>query len=183
MTFDVVFVGSGINSLACAALLARGGKRVRRARAQRLPRRRDQDGRDHRARLRARGLLLVAPAVRRLGRLRGAEGRPARARARVPEHRASDRARCFPDGSSAFLTTSHEAQRRRVRAARAPATARPGTGPWPSSCRTPTSRSASSAPSSGRRPASSSRRGPTGASAARGCSSSPAASSRAAATG
>ena len=28
MTFDVVVVGSGINSLACAALLARGGKRV-----------------------------------------------------------------------------------------------------------------------------------------------------------
>ena len=28
MRFEVVVVGSGLNSLACAALLARGGKRV-----------------------------------------------------------------------------------------------------------------------------------------------------------
>ena len=61
------------------------------ARAEPVARRGDSHRGDHRARVPPRGLLLVASAVRGLGRLRRAEGRSRRARPGVPEHRARDR--------------------------------------------------------------------------------------------
>ena len=91
--FDAVIVGSGVNSLACArAARARRLERLR-PRAQRLARRRDQDRRDHRARLPPRRLLRLASALGRRRRPRAARRRARRARPRVPEHRPSDRDR------------------------------------------------------------------------------------------
>ena len=90
--YDAVFVGSGINALAGGALLAKAGWRVCiLERNDRLGGAiRTEEGLD-RARLHARGLQLLAPALHRLGGLRGAEGRPRAARARVPQHRPADR--------------------------------------------------------------------------------------------
>src|SRR6266508_360454 len=69
----------------------KGGLARLRARAERLARRRDPDGRDHRAGRRARGVRVVASALHRLGGVRGAEAGARRARGRVPEHGRADR--------------------------------------------------------------------------------------------
>ena len=138
---DAVVVGSGINSLACAALLARGGWNVRV-----LEREDELGGCDphrgaDRARVPARRLQRVAPALGRRRGARRARRRARRARARVPEHRPPDRdadARRRGDLPAAL----DRGQRRRARAGVGAARSSP-------SSRTPTSRSACSAPSSG----------------------------------
>ena len=78
--YDAVIVGSGINSLACGRAAGAGRLERVRPRAQRLARRRDPHGRDHRARLPPRGLQRLAPA---LGRRRRARAARRRARARA----------------------------------------------------------------------------------------------------
>ena len=89
--YDALFVGSGVNSLASAALLSRAGWRVCvLERADRLGRRDPHRARPHRARFHARGDVVVAPALRRLGCLCRARRCPGAPRARVPEHRAPD---------------------------------------------------------------------------------------------
>ena len=141
---DAVIVGSGINSLACGALLARARLARVRARAERLARRRDPDGRADRARVPPRRLQRVASALGRRRRARAARRRARGARPRVPEHRAADR-----DGVSRRRGRVPAAHRRGQRAA---SSARSGRACSSGSSRTPTSRSACSAPSSGRRP-------------------------------
>ena len=100
--FDAVCVGSGINSLAGAALLAKEGWRVC------VLERNDWLGGAIKtvdgltaARLHPRGLRLVAPALGRLSGLRGAEGDLDRLGL---EYLNTDlpTAAAFPDGSSAF---------------------------------------------------------------------------------
>ena len=116
--FDAVFVGSGVNSLTGAALLARGGWSVC------VLERNDVLGGAIRtsddltaARLHARADGVVAPALRGLGRLCRAGRRPDAPRPRVPQHRRCRPATLFPDGGAAFLTTVARGQRRRVRRA------------------------------------------------------------------
>ena len=75
--WDAIFVGSGINSLAGAALLAKGGKRVL------VLEREDRLGgaiwtaEITEPGLRPRGARVLASALRRLRRVRGARRRPA----------------------------------------------------------------------------------------------------------
>ena len=102
-------VGSGVNGLACGALLAQAGWRVCV-----LERNDWFGGAIKTAELTAPGFrhdvfsawhpLWVGGAG-----ARAARRRPRRARARVPEHRAADRRRSIPDGESAFLLRTAEA--------------------------------------------------------------------------
>ena len=89
--YDAVIVGSGINSLAARRDPREGRLAGLRARAQRLPRRRREDGRADRARLPPRRLQRLAPALGRRRRARRARRRSRRPRARVPQHRLPDR--------------------------------------------------------------------------------------------
>ena len=88
--YDAVIVGSGVNSLACAALLARGGWRVC------VLERNDWFGGAIKTEeltepgFLARHVQRVAPALGRRRRARRARRRARRARARVPQHRAAD---------------------------------------------------------------------------------------------
>ena len=181
--FDAVFVGSGINSLAGAALLSKAGWNVcvleRERRARRLH---PHVERSDRARLHARGARVVAPALHRLARVRRAEAGARPARGRVPEHGAPDRRR-LPGRLGRVRHDVARGQRRRARAPRRRGRRLPGrrcsTASWP----TPTCRSACSARSSGRRPVSASDGRRSAASVVAGCSSTSAAFSRAAATG
>ena len=66
--------------------MARRGARAKRPAGRCDPHRR----RPHRARFHARGAVVVAPALRRLGGVRRARRRPRATRARVPQHRGSD---------------------------------------------------------------------------------------------
>ena len=105
--YDAVIVGSGVNSLACGALLARERMARLRARAQRLARRRDPHGRDHRAGFPPRRLQRVASALGRRRCARAARRRSGGARARVPQHRPADGdgvpRRCVPRSCCATL--------------------------------------------------------------------------------
>ena len=141
--YDAVAIGSGINSLVAGALLAQRGLEGLRARAERLARRRDPHGRDHRAGLRARGVRVVASALHRLGRVRASCSDELEARGLEYLNTELPTATLFPDGESRL--PDHLA-----RARTSPRSGRRGSGPSRSSCRTPTSRSACSAPSSGR---------------------------------
>ena len=178
---DVIVVGSGINSLACAALLAKAGKRVLV-----LERNDYVGGAIRTAEITEPGFVHEVFAA--WHPLFVGSGAYAELKddlhARGLEYLNTDlpTASVFPDGSSIFLTTSHatnvaeweghaagdgEAWDRVVRP----------------SCRTRTSPSACSAPSSGPRTASGSRCGHTGGSGAGGRSSSPGTCCRRAATG
>ena len=116
--YDAVLVGSGVNSLACGgAARARRLERVR-ARAERLARRRDPHGRDHRARVPPRRLQCLAPA---LGGRRGARaaGRGARARAGSSTSTPScRRPRPSRTARRRSCSASADAERSGVRAAR-----------------------------------------------------------------
>ena len=155
---DAVVVGSGINSLACAALLARAGWDVCVLEREAGARRRDQDGGADRARLPPRRLQRVAPALGRRARARGARRRACCTRARVPQHRAADgddvpgRRQRVPDDESG---------RERRRARRGMVCAR-----WRQSASRPSSSSACWAPSCGRGRAPGSVSARTGSSAA-----------------
>src|SRR3990170_2986756 len=159
MTWDVVFVGSGINSLVGAALLARGGRRVLV-----LERNDYLGGAIKTAEITQPGFVHDVFASWHplfAGSAAYAELKD-ELNARGLEYLNTDHptGSLFPDGSSAFLTASSR-----------------------SSCRTPTSPLASSAPSSGRRRGFSSRSRPTAGSAAGAFSSSRAPCSPPAATG
>ena len=116
--FDAVFVGSGVNSLTGAALLAREGWSVC------VLERNDvlggairTGGELTRAGLHARADGVVAPALRRLGRLRRARRRPHAPRPRVPQHRPADRD-ALPRRRGRLPDDVARGQRRRVRAPR-----------------------------------------------------------------
>jgi phytoene dehydrogenase-like protein len=106
--YDVVFVGSGINSLVGAALLARGGRRVLvlerndyiggAIRTEELT----EPGFTHEVFSSWHPLFLGSAAYAELGEELGVRG-VEYLNAELPT------ASLFPDGSSAFLTTSHEA--------------------------------------------------------------------------
>jgi phytoene dehydrogenase-like protein len=106
--YDVVFVGSGINSLAGAALLARGGKRVLvlernhylggAIRTEELTR----PGFLHEVFASWHPLFVGSAAYAELGEELGARGLEYL-------HTELPTASLFPDGTSAFLTTSHDA--------------------------------------------------------------------------
>ena len=88
--YDAVFVGSGINSLVGAALLAQAGRRVLV-----LERNDSLGGAIKTAEITEPGFVhevfsSLAPALPRLRGLCGARGRARRARSGVPEHRAAD---------------------------------------------------------------------------------------------
>ena len=107
--FDAVFVGSGVNSLTGAALLARGGWNVCvLERNDALGGAHPHARRAHRARLHARADGVVAPALRGLRRLRRAGRRPGRATGSSTSTPTCRPATLFPDGGAAFLTTSLE---------------------------------------------------------------------------
>jgi phytoene dehydrogenase-like protein len=106
--YDVVFVGSGINSLVGAAVLARGGRRVLvlerndyiggAIRTEELT----EPGFTHEVFSSWHPLFLGSAAYAELGEELGVRG-VEYLNAELPT------ASLFPDGSSAFLTTSHEA--------------------------------------------------------------------------
>jgi phytoene dehydrogenase-like protein len=106
--YDVVFVGSGINSLAGAALLARGGKRVLvlerndylggAIRTEEITR----PGFLHEVFASWHPLFVGSAAYAELGEELGARGLEYL-------HTELPTASLFPDGTSAFLTTSHDA--------------------------------------------------------------------------
>ena len=141
-TFDAVFVGSGINSLAGAALLARDGLERLRPGAQRPCRRvHPHVDRPDPAGLHARGAGVVAPPLHRVRRIRRAEGRARPARGRVRQHRSADRQRV----PRRLGGVRHDARWRRTspsstgsRRATAPPGSASSTRSWP----TPISRSA-----------------------------------------
>ena len=148
--FDAVFVGSGINGLAGAALLARDGWRVC------VLEREDQLGgcirtsaRADTPRLHARAPRSLASAVHRLWRVRRAEGRSRPSRGRVRQHRPADR-----DGVPGRLRSVRldlaRAKRRRRSTGSPPVTAPPGSDSSRRSWTTPTSPSGCCRPSSGR---------------------------------
>ena len=106
--YDVVFVGSGINSLAGAALLARGGKRVLvlernhylggAIRTEELTR----PGFLHEVFASWHPLFVGSAVYAELGEELGARGLEYL-------HTELPTASLYPDGTSAFLTTSHDA--------------------------------------------------------------------------
>ncbi len=108
-TFDAVFVGSGINSLVGAALLAREGWSVC------VLERNDVAGGCIRtstdltaARVHPRGARVLAPALHRLRRLRRARRASSTARGVVYVNTDLPTGTAFPDGSAAFITGSLE---------------------------------------------------------------------------
>ena len=111
---DAVIVGSGINSLACAALLARAGWEVRVLEREEVIGGADPDRRADRARLPARRLQCLAPALGRRGRARRARRRARRPRARVPEHGPADRDR-VPGRRVCVPAPHRRGERRRAR--------------------------------------------------------------------
>ena len=129
--FDAVIVGSGINSLACGALLARAGWSVCV-----LERNDWLGGAIQTAEITEPGfhhdvLLGLAPALGRRRRARAARRRPRRARPRVPEHRPTRPATVVPRRRGR-LPAAH---RRRERAPSSTATRR-ATAPRGSGCST-----------------------------------------------
>ncbi len=182
-TFDAVFVGSGINSLVGAALLAREGWNVC------VLERNDVAGgcirtsdRSDAAGVHPRGARLLASALHRLGRLRRAEGRARPARRRrtsTPTFPPAPRSRTARPRSSRARSRGTW----RSSTGSRPATVPPGSGSSTRSWRTPTSRSGCSRRSSGRRPGSRSGARHSAGSGAAGCWSSPGTRSSAAATG
>ena len=147
---DAVLVGSGINSLACGALLARAGWHV-----VVLERNDWLGGCIRTAEITEPGfhhdvLLGLASALGRRRGARAARRRARRARPRVPEHRAADGDR-VPRRRGVVPAPQHRRERRGVRPPRARRRRRVARAARRASCRTPTSRSACSAPSSGRR--------------------------------
>ena len=94
--YDAVAIGSGINSLVAAALLARGGWRVCV-----LERNDWLGGAIRTAEITEPGFVHEVfaswhPLFTGLGRVRGAAGELEARGRRVPEHRAADRRRCSP---------------------------------------------------------------------------------------
>ncbi len=116
--FDAVFVGSGVNSLTGAALLARGGWSVCvLERNDRLGGAHPHLLGAHGARLHARADGGLAPALRGLRGLCRAGRRPDAPRPRVPQHRSADR-RALPGRRGRVRDHVARGQRRRVRAPR-----------------------------------------------------------------
>ena len=118
MSYDVVFVGSGINSLAGAALLARAGQArascssaTTTSAARSRPRRSPSPGFTHEVFSSWHPLFMGSAAYAELGDELHARGL---------EYLNTELATgsLFPDGESIFLTTSHDAQRRGARAPR-----------------------------------------------------------------
>ena len=103
--YDAVVVGSGINSLVAGALLAKAGWSVCVLERNELARRRDPHGRDHRARVLHEVFASWHPLFTGSAAYAELKDDLARARARVPEHRAADRD-AVPGRRSVFLTTS-----------------------------------------------------------------------------
>ena len=119
MAYDAVFVGSGINSLAGAALLAKSGwQRAACSSAPTGSAAAIWTSSDLTAPgLHARGAGLLAPALDRLAGLRRAEARPRPARGRVPQHRPPDRHR-LPGRLGRLPDDLARGERRRARAPR-----------------------------------------------------------------
>ena len=149
---DAVVVGSGINSLACAALLARGGWSV-----VVLEREDELGGAIRTAELTEPGYLHdVFSAWHPLwvgGAAHAELGDELAARGLEYLNTEHPTATLFPDGEACFLLRTDRGERRPSSPARRVA----GTSWQASLSRTPTWRSACSAPSSGRRTGSGSR--------------------------